>query len=244
MTTAGESGAIISREVTATWTGRWAAGSAAQLAHASVLVALQILLNGVGFSVVAPAVLGGSDFEFRGAPREFVAVAAIAALGMGLDVGIALCAVARISLRQLGWTRVRWPWDVGAGVLGFGACAATILGTIAWRGGDVHALVSHVGDYSLAQRLLFLFIGVTAAFYEESLFRGYLQPALVARVGAVGGIVLTAAVFSVYHLQFHPASLVAKFGLGLVFGGLRARGRTLLAPATAHALVWAVIGAA
>ncbi|MNQ66989.1 CAAX amino terminal protease self- immunity [compost metagenome] len=51
---------------------------------------------------------------------------------------------------------------------------------------------------------------------EELVFRGLLQPALVSRLGARNGILLTAALFGVVHLPFSPlfAVLAALAGLG------------------------------
>ena len=225
---------------------RFAPASGRRLVHALGVVALQVVLNGVGFGVIAPRLLGGEGFSFRGAPMEFVAVLAIAALGIFVGVGLALCALGRVSLAGLGWTRAGAGRDVIAGVAAFALCFVLVLGTTMWAGGGaaVGELLSSIGSYSVRQRLLFTCIGVTAAFYEESIFRGYLQPAVVARLGPLAAVVVTAAVFAVYHLQFRPAALLGKFAVGLVFGAARALRPTLYAPATAHALVWMVIGAA
>ncbi len=84
--------------------GRWAPGSDKRLLHALILVAFQVVLNGVGFGVITPALLGGAEFEFRGAPTEFVAVAVMAALGIGLDVGIAFSRVSATT------TATGWSW--------------------------------------------------------------------------------------------------------------------------------------
>jgi membrane protease YdiL (CAAX protease family) len=51
-------------------------------------------------------------------------------------------------------------------------------------------------------------------------------------------------VFSLYHLRFRPTSLVVLFAFGAVYGALRERRGGLVAPAIAHGLVWAVLGAA
>jgi membrane protease YdiL (CAAX protease family) len=71
-----------------------------------------------------------------------------------------------------------------------------------------------------------------------------LQPAVAGRLGIVVAVPLTAAIFALYHLHLHPFALAGKFAVGLVFGTLRAVRLSLFGPATAHTLVWAVIGAA
>ncbi|MBV9948222.1 MAG: CPBP family intramembrane metalloprotease, partial [Myxococcales bacterium] len=177
---------------------RFARASGRRLLHALGVVAVQVAWNGVGFGVIAPLLLGGEGFAFRGAPMEFVAVFAIAALGVLGGVGLALCALGRVSLSGLGWRRVGAGCDVVAGVAAFALCFVVVLGTTAWAGGGaaVRELLASIGSCSVGRRLLFTCIGVTAAFYEESIFRGYLQPAMVARLGPLAGVVLTAALFA------------------------------------------------
>ena len=56
---------------------------------------------------------------------------------------------------------------------------------------------------------------------EELLFRAWLQPMLVARLGVARGIALTALLFGAAHLPFSPlfalVAGVAGLGYGLVF---------------------------
>nr|WP_286948478.1 CPBP family intramembrane glutamic endopeptidase [Pseudomonas sp. UBA6718] len=60
-----------------------------------------------------------------------------------------------------------------------------------------------------------------AVLAEELLFRAWLQPVLVARLGAARGIALTALLFGAAHLPFSPlfalVAGVAGLGYGLVF---------------------------
>jgi hypothetical protein len=76
---------------------------------------------------------------------------------------------------------------------------------------------------------------------EETLFRGYMQPAVQARIGRWLGLATVAVVFAAYHGRFTPAMFLGKLGVGLVLGGLRDRTRTLWAPAVAHVLQWTVL---
>jgi membrane protease YdiL (CAAX protease family) len=97
--------------------------------------------------------------------------------------------------------------------------------------------------YSPSQRGLFAIVGVAIALLEESLFRGYLQQELTARVGFPLAMLLTAAVYALYHFpMIQPVSVAARFGQGLVYGALRGRDRSLVTPALAHALCWAFVG--
>jgi membrane protease YdiL (CAAX protease family) len=79
-------------------------------------------------------------------------------------------------------------------------------------------------------------------FVEETLLRGYLQPAFIARWGTVAGILMTAAGFALYQLNPRPYALAAKFAFGIILGVLKGRDRSLFAPAVAHALLWNIVG--
>lgn len=75
------------------------------------------------------------------------------------------------------------------------------------------------------------------AFVEEVTFRGWLQPALVARLGSLAGIGLAAAIFMTFHLAGgarEPLSLVSIFLAGVFFGLLAWRSRGLPAAFAAH----------
>ena len=94
--------------------------------------------------------------------------------------------------------------------------------------------------FSAGQRLEALICGLQAAFFEESLYRGYLQPGLAARFGAGVAILVTAAVFSLKHFRFQPLPLALFFAYGVIWGLLRHRTHRLWAPGFAHFLNWAV----
>jgi membrane protease YdiL (CAAX protease family) len=224
---------------------RWPIGSRARLGHAIGCVIVQMLLNAMCFGVIVPLLLHAEEPSFDGAPAEFVAVAVMAAIGAGLGVGLTLCALGRVRLADLGW-RPPASTDIVPGLLGFAVCALVVLASRAVTDGSegARSVLTAIAAYSPAQRLLFAAIGIGAAFSEESIFRGYLQPALVARIGSAGGIAASAAVFSLYHARFRAMSLIGLAAFGVVFGVLRARRGGLVAPALAHGLVWAVLGSA
>ena len=78
-----------------------------------------------------------------------------------------------------------------------------------------------------------------AAWQEENLFRGYLQPLLIERWGYWPGILAQAALFSTAHIGWCPTwplYLLAFFS-GIVFGWLRGRDRSLVAAFVAHGLM-------
>ena len=59
-----------------------------------------------------------------------------------------------------------------------------------------------------------------ASWQEENLFRGYLQPHLIQKLGHWPGSLAQAALFSIAHLGFHLIwwQFVASFLLGLILG--------------------------
>ncbi len=81
-----------------------------------------------------------------------------------------------------------------------------------------------------AMVLLFAAIVVVAPVCEEIAFRGFLFRGLsTSRYGATGGVLLTAAAWSLMHVQYDWFVICEIFLLGLLFGWLRwASGSTLL----------------
>lgn len=147
------------------------------------------------------------------------------------------------------WRALGWHTDALLPRLALGVVVALIsisitVGASLLVGATVTDALDTFASYSLSQRAVFIAIGLQAAFVEESLFRGNLQPLLVARFGKAAGLILTAAIFSAYHLDPRPLSLASKFALGLVYGlarGTHANG-ALTAPAFGHLLVWTTVG--
>jgi membrane protease YdiL (CAAX protease family) len=82
--------------------------------------------------------------------------------------------------------------------------------------------------------LLVVGVSVLAPLGEELLFRGYLLRVLRARHGTRAALVITAAIFAAIHVN--PASVLALFALGLVFGLLRVISGSLWPSLVAHAL--------
>lgn len=150
--------------------------------------------------------------------------------------------IGRMSWAEIGWKPVR-AWDFLIGIFGGGVAALAIylfgfsLGAWDWAQFYEQQL-----QFSASQRILFLLIGLSAGFIEESLFRGYLQPALVRKLGLIAGIAVTSVVFATYHLKFSSTALGGKFLLGFVLGVLRNKDESLVRPTVAHALMWLLIG--
>jgi membrane protease YdiL (CAAX protease family) len=139
--------------------------------------------------------------------------------------------------RSLGWTRPRIPfaWCVASGFI-----TTLLVGLVAWL---IHTppssgpLMDMMKDRtSLIPMAIF---GTTAApLFEELAFRGFLQPLLVRNLGAIGGVVLAAALFGGLHYSeygdsWRSALLVAL--AGAAFGCMRQWTGSTAAAAIMHA---------
>lgn len=224
---------------------RWPLGRGARIVHALCCVVafeiFQVLSMAVAFVALglAPADL------WSGHPGVIASTVISGTVVMVGLVWLGVVRLGRVSWDQLGWHARGWGQSVGLGLVGLVLLVGILVGLLAGSGALAQIdLLTTVTGYTAAQRLLFLVLGIAAATTEESLFRGYLQPALVAKVGLVGGVVIGAAVFSLYHIFMGPSpyNLFGKFLFGLVLGALRGRDRSLIAPWIAHFLFWQVMG--
>jgi membrane protease YdiL (CAAX protease family) len=161
-------------------------------------------------------------------------------------LGILMVRVGGLRTRDLGITLQGWPKEVMLGIAGFLAVSVLLLGWIFARHGAeaVTGIVDSIAGFSLGERVFFLGIGLLAASAEDTLFRGYMQPALMTRFGAAAGIFLTMALFQVHHFTDWPT--VDRVGslciTGLGFGVLRWQKRPLIASYTAHTVLWLIWG--
>lgn len=76
-------------------------------------------------------------------------------------------------------------------------------------------------------------LGIAAPFCEEFFFRGVLQRELSKRIEPPTAIVVTALIFSAFHLD--PVGFLARFELGVVFGLLAWRSGSIWPGIAAHA---------
>jgi membrane protease YdiL (CAAX protease family) len=172
--------------------------------------------------------------------------AAVVAGGLaGAAVVVLLLRAGGRSHAELGWSRWRAARDLELGILGaLTMLLVTVL--VVWLVYGPEApreLALTAAAWSWPARALFLLIGLSAAYAEESIFRGWLQKAAVARYGRWPAIVGVAVLFALLHLS-PPAGLAVKVLLGILLGLLAERTGALWAPALAHALYWLVLGMA
>jgi membrane protease YdiL (CAAX protease family) len=224
---------------------RWPIGSRGAIFLTLGLVIGHFLLAfGVGGLLARALHLNGRTI-YQASPASFVMLVSVAALEVGVLFGLLMRGVGRLGFREVGWRSLTGR-DISLGVMGFAVCGCAVVLMLAGLFGSAGAawnyLVRSVSAFSAQQRVFFVLMGAFAAFAEETIFRGILQPTLQRKLGRWPGLVVTAVIFAVYHLKFKPAALLGKLAIGLVLGGLRERTGTLWAPAIAHALIWVVLG--
>lgn len=206
------------------------------------------LLHAFAFFVAAPALLasaGSGGDPFSPSPRTLALFVVVAAVDAALLIGVGLVWFGGCSLASLGWRFSHLGLSLSRGMLGFLGCVgvAASLWMLAGPGRDLSGFVAAAAAPRMDARVLFALIGIHAAFVEETIFRGYLQPTLISRWGRWGGLLGTAAIFALYHLNPRPFALLSKLAFGLVFSALRERDDSVVASAIAHALLWCVVGA-
>jgi membrane protease YdiL (CAAX protease family) len=170
------------------------------------------------------------------------------AFGLWFTQLFVFLALAAILVRRSGRSPVRFPGLLWIGArpvaMGFVLGVANFLAVIAPVQYLTYLVVPGAMDSS-TDALLFeqqtpvqlaLVVGavsLAAPFCEEYFFRGVVQPGFRrAGLGSVGAVGLTAALFSLFHLQ--PVKLVPLLELGLLFGLLRLRTRSLWPAIAAH----------
>lgn len=217
------------------------AAAAAPLGFPLAAALLQtVLLNG---SFVAAMVLLADQDPFDGTARDFLVVGGLHALDIVVVLGLFVAWFGGRTPASLGWSPDPAPGrSLGLGLLGGLGCVTGMACLMVALGGTPAEVWSAFAEVPLQQRALLVTVGLGAAFVEESVFRGVLQPALIARLGRPVGIVVGAVLFSVYHLKFAPLPLLVKAVFGVVFGLLADRTGRLWAPALAHLCVWTVVG--
>jgi membrane protease YdiL (CAAX protease family) len=201
---------------------------------ATVMFVLNLVLQGL---------VGSPENPFAPTPALFVTVVLVESAWAAIIVWLVIGRIGGLSLAQLGWRAAPLGRNLVEGAVGFLVAAGLLLVMLGATGANpVVEAKAWILDASLADRALWLLIGIEAPFIEESVFRGMLQSVLVRKLGRVGGVLAMGVIFSLYHLPRGPIPFVGRFLLGTVFGVLRERTGGLVAPWVAHLLVWLIIG--
>ncbi|MBS2030114.1 MAG: CPBP family intramembrane metalloprotease [Deltaproteobacteria bacterium] len=165
------------------------------------------------FTFFAPAWL--LVCAFRGDPASWLGLSRPRPLhvALGFLVGLAnypLAGTLEVLVRT--WVEARWP------------AISKFFDLAAHAFGNAHGWQKAV---------IVLAVVLAAPLGEETMFRGVLQPSLARSLRPAGAIAITAALFSLIHLD--PIGFLARMELGIVFGLLVFWTRSLWVSMAAHA---------
>lgn len=147
--------------------------------------------------------------------------------------------LAKVDVRSVFPLKPVAPWRVLLMVLATAGMALVITYLQAWFAHWTHwAYPQEIGELIQAHGpgdwvLLITAVALVPALSEEMLTRGYVQSALVPRVGLWAGIAMTAAIFAVLHLT--PSGIPTYVLLGLWLSVIRHRTGSLWGNIAAHA---------
>jgi len=166
------------------------------------------------------------------APGPAVGLFDLLVFGPLIAIAVVLGLLSRRPVLRMGERPVLWTL---AG-LGCGAIAIGSTTGFAWLNGSLRPALQ---PSPMVPALVALGIALTVlqAGAEEVLFRGWLQPALIERIGVAPGVLAGALVFVGFHAIGAVPSILALVNLllgGLWFGLLALRSGGILAPLAAH----------
>lgn len=196
-----------------------------ELYHAPIAAALWITVGGILMIYVVQLVL---------APVIGIAAVALAYVA----AGAAMILAARTRGVTLGVRRPAARFVLAAVLIGISCWyleVQVVLQLQRYLPGDTKHLEQAVASTPLALSLLVL--GLLPAISEELVFRGVLTRAFGPRAWL--GIVVSAVVFSLYHLN--PPQMVGVFPLALALGFLAVRARSIVPGMIAHLLNNAIV---
>jgi membrane protease YdiL (CAAX protease family) len=160
-------------------------------------------------------------------------VASMVANALVLVVLFRYAHVHELRLADFGVRRVSARFIAAAVLLGISMWYLTaLLVVLIDPPGDTTKLQQFVDQTPLAPTLLALTIFPAVA--EELVFRGVLARGLAKRIGTFPAILISAAVFGLYHV--FPPQIVSTFALGIVLGFLTLRSRSVVPAMIVHTL--------
>ncbi|MEP7126529.1 MAG: hypothetical protein ABJE95_36700 [Byssovorax sp.] len=165
-------------------TPRFAAASAARIAHGLVLGFFQPVVP-ISVWVGLAGLLLDADGDLRPpGPVALVATLLVPLVPNAVLVGLGVVALGRTSLHDLGWKLPDKPArEAALGLCGLVAYLAVFALAVGSLADEPHSTLATALSYPASSRLLLLVAGAHIAFFEESVFRGYLQPALIGKLG-------------------------------------------------------------
>ncbi len=179
---------------------------------------------------------GSFDFQ-ESIPFALFLLLWFALMSVGLIAG-GIVWLTKTSWSELGWTQKGLLKSIGLGLLGF---VLLYINVIVWEMLKGNTDPPVMFSPSLTRLLVVIFFAFgLAAWVEENLYRGYLQPLLAGKMSIWLAVIVQAVIFSAAHLGYstHLLDFGSTFVVGLILGWLRGRESGLVAPFIAHGLFW------
>lgn len=211
---------------------RWGFSHVVQVAAALILCSLLS-----GFAAVALVELGRGPI-FAGLVAQVLVYAAVTPLIGSLAMRLDPDGLVSLGFRRGGELRACAAGVVAYGLmfpgyLGLMGCWPWLMERLDLRFEQQEVVVGML-ELSRGELLLALPLAIVVLpFFEELIFRGFLQPLLVQNLGDRGGVVATSVVFGALH---GPSAFLPIFGLSLILGGVMLRTQRLIGSFAVHAL--------
>ena len=86
--------------------------------------------------------------------------------------------------------------------------------------------------------LFWIAVSVGAPFFEEFLFRGFMYKGIArSKIGVIGAIIITSAVWAVIHMQYGWFEIIAIFLIGILLCIAKIKSKSLYVPIAMHMLM-------
>lgn len=212
----------------------------------TLLKALVLVLAYAGWNALSDVLYGqlALDSSSRTHPLRLGMILLGTLITCGGVVWLGCVIWAQQSLRSLGWQAPHPARAIGAGLLLTVLMFAAVFAFVALLGGteQVRTFAVAIWQMPAGERTFFTIMGAKVAFAEETLFRGLLLPALARKTGTVLAILLSSAVFAIYHGNLPLPFLLMKTVQGTLFAVFTVTSRSLLPAWIGHSLLWAIAG--
>ena len=222
---------------------RWPENSGKHIRHGIIIALLIVALFPLSFFGLGPMIGFDRQTLFQASNAEFGVLAFLGIMTFAI-LEFGLIRYTGKSWKQLGWRFDSLAKDTLNGLAVLIALIVAMLSILTLVGVSLAEIWQGITSFSLRQRVLFFFVGIIAAVSEETLYRGYLQTALISKTNLTLGIIIGAFVFAAAHLPTSgsPIGLGIKVLFGIIYGVARGRDRSLFGPALGHFLFWQIMG--
>lgn len=215
------------------------------LFHAVILIVIWTALRFVLFSVLGNIWFGLTHNTMQVFPTlEFalfmVLILIVGSIGL---VYLGLFKWGNITFQDVGWSCKKLGRSIALGVIGLIIAIFIIL--LFYSIGTISELtISFTPNINILEIFIAILMGFAiAAWIEQSLLPGYLQPILIEKKGLWVGVFIQSVMWPLSHIGWFTTLEDYLMGLvfGILFGLLRGRNNSLIAGTLIHGSMWVLI---